>query len=107
MAANVGGAIEGRDPEYLHQLRVGIRRLRTVLRVFKGRRRGRRLRKLAEPLGEARDCDVFVARFGKGKARQRATRIRCRRVLESVEFRAFFVRRSAGRVPIRMLESRR
>jgi triphosphatase len=91
MAANVAGAIDGRDPEYLHQLRVGIRRMRTVLRIFKARKLGRSLRKLAEPLGEARDWDVFMARFGKGKARQRATRLRCRRMLESVEFRAFFV----------------
>ena len=91
MAANVAGAIEGRDPEYLHQLRVGVRRLRTVLRVFKAGPLGRRLRELAEPLGEARDWDVFVAQFGKGKARQRAAHLRCRRVLESIEFRAFFV----------------
>jgi len=91
MAANVGGAIEARDPEYLHQLRVGIRRLRTVLRVFKARRLERRLRKRTKALGVARDWDVFVERFGKGKARRRAAQARCREALSSAEFRAFFV----------------
>src|SRR5262245_38829351 len=91
MAANVMGAIEGRDLEYLHQLRVGIRRLRTVLRIFKGKRLEKDLRKLTKPLGVARDWDVFVARFGKGKARRRAAQIRCRETLSSAEFRAFFV----------------
>ena len=91
MAANVAGAIEGRDPEYLHQLRVGIRRLRTVLRVFKGKQVEKRLRKLTRPLGDARDWDVFVARFGKGKARRRMAQLRCRETLSSAEFRAFFV----------------
>lgn len=96
MAANVSGAMDGRDPEYLHQLRVGIRRLRTLLRVFrkvtsKTRRLERRLSRLVVPLGEARDWDVFVARFGKGKARRRAARLRCREALSSAEFRAFFV----------------
>ena len=91
MAANVAGAIDGRDPEYLHQLRVGIRRLRTVLLIFKGKRLGKRLRTLARPLGEARDWDVFVARFGKGEAKRRAARSRCREVLSSAEFSAFFV----------------
>lgn len=91
MAANVAGAIDGRDPEYLHQLRVGIRRLRTVFRVFKDKRLEKRLRKLTRPLGEARDWDVFVARFGKGKARRRVAQLRCRETLSSAEFRAFFV----------------
>ena len=91
MIANVPGAIDGRDPEYLHQLRVGIRRLRTVFLVFQATALGRRLRKLARPLGEARDWDVFVARFGRGKAERMAARRRCRRALESAEFRAFIV----------------
>jgi triphosphatase len=101
MAANVAGAIDGRDPEYLHQLRVGVRRLRTVFRIFKTRRLDRRLRKLARPLGEARDWDVFVARHAKGMARRRAAHRRCRRVLESAEFRAFIIdaRQPDARVP--------
>ena len=87
ITANLAGAIEGRDPEYLHQLRVGIRRLRTVLRIFEARRLDKRLRKLALPLGEARDWDVFVARFGQGEARRREARTRCRRALEKLDFK--------------------
>lgn len=91
MIANVPGAIDGRDPEYLHQLRVGIRRLRTVLLVFEAKQLGRRLRKLARPLGDARDWDVFVARFGRGKVERMAARRRCGRALESAEFSAFIL----------------
>ena len=104
VAANVPGTLEGRDPEYLHQLRVGIRRLRAVLRVFrkvstKAKRLDQRLRPLLPPLGEARDWDVFVARYGDGKGRRRAAQVRCRGVLASTEFNAFFVaaRRWAAR----------
>jgi len=91
MAANVAGAIDGRDAEYLHQLRVGVRRLRTVLRIFKARRLDKRWRKLLRPLGEARDWDVFVARFGKGKARRRAAHRRSRALLSSAGFHASLV----------------
>ena len=93
ITANVPGAIDGRDPEYLHQLRVGIRRLRTLFRILKARRLDRRLRKLALPLGEARNWDVFVERFGRGRAQQRAAHAKCRRVLRSAEFREFFAQR--------------
>jgi triphosphatase len=34
LQANEQGLIEGRDPEYLHQARVAIRRLRSLLRIF-------------------------------------------------------------------------
>src|SRR3977135_124157 len=33
ISANVPGAARGDDPEYLHQLRVGVRRLLSVLRA--------------------------------------------------------------------------
>ena len=65
--ANVRGAVQGRDPEYLHQVRVGIRRLRSTLRAFRGLvRRGdasrfeRDLRSLQRALGAARDWDAFA-----------------------------------------------
>lgn len=65
---NLRGVAAARDPEYLHQLRVGIRRLRSALRVW--RRFGtaqppkpllRELRAWMAPLGVARDWDVFLA----------------------------------------------
>lgn len=56
-----------KDPEALHQMRVGTRRLRTALQVFEPAIRlpkagsARRLRNLARVLGEVRDLDVQLA----------------------------------------------
>src|SRR5512132_1503308 len=65
--ANAHGASVGRNQEYLHQLRVGIRRLRSTLRAFRElvrRRRARRfdreLRTLLRAMGAVRDWDAFV-----------------------------------------------
>jgi triphosphatase len=64
--ANAAGMQRSSDPEYLHQLRVGLRRLRSALRAFapvvQGTKRLRKaLRRLTPTLGEARDWGVFVA----------------------------------------------
>jgi len=66
--ANRAGILAGEDPEYLHQGRVALRRLRTALGLFGPAldQRGRRilrdeLRGLLRKLGPARDWDVFVA----------------------------------------------
>ena len=66
--ANARGAALGRDPEHLHQVRIGVRRLRSTLRAFRGlvRRRGalrlaRELRAIQRALGAVRDWDEFVA----------------------------------------------
>ena len=67
VAANVAGAAQSRDPEYLHQLRVGLRRLRSALRVFRDLSPAEstqalvdRLRAALPPLGAARDWDVVT-----------------------------------------------
>ncbi len=87
MQANEAGLLEGRDPEYLHQFRVGLRRLRSALDVV-GMAVGKEaiaplaeeLRWLGAALGPARDWDVFTAetltRLG---ARVRGLRRSCRR----------------------------
>ena len=66
--ANQRGMLEGADPEYLHQLRVALRRLRSVLSIFTPLFPAAVLeppvaeaRWLARTLGEARDWDVFAA----------------------------------------------
>lgn len=62
--ANVEGALAGNDPEFIHQLRVALRRLRSALRVFKPAAQVRfaaELKWLTGVLGEARDWDVLVA----------------------------------------------
>ncbi len=64
---NARGVSQSADPEFLHQLRVGLRRLRTVQRAFRGvtpRRSARPLKRALQEfkpaLGTARDWDVFL-----------------------------------------------
>ena len=62
--ANVEGALLSNDPEYIHQLRVSLRRLHSAMRIFKPvaqQRFAEELRWLSGVLGEARDWDVLVA----------------------------------------------
>jgi len=61
----------GRTPEGVHQMRVAMRRLRSVLRVFRPACDGpslrgfdARLRQLASLLGPARDWDVWLGGLG-------------------------------------------
>lgn len=65
--ANEHGVTVSVDPEYLHQMRVGIRRLRSVLALFRplldeaAAMQSAALRALGARLGPARDWDVFIA----------------------------------------------
>jgi CHAD domain-containing protein len=68
---NVAGSITGEDDEYLHQLRIAVRRSRTVQRQLAGvfgpdELPGFRadFRWLQQATGPARDLDVYVADFG-------------------------------------------
>lgn len=65
--ANRDGVIAGSDPEYLHQMRVAVRRLRALCSLYRkllGRAAlaplAEELRWLARGLGPARDADVFA-----------------------------------------------
>ena len=67
LQANVGGAVAAKETEPLHIVRVAIRRLRAVLRVFRkplartsANRIDRELQQLNLALGEARDLDVWI-----------------------------------------------
>ena len=67
---NARGVLLSDDPEFLHQLRVGLRRLRSALRAFRSllakkqvKRVTHALRKVTPKLGAARDWDVLVARL--------------------------------------------
>lgn len=64
---NEAGAIVGENPEYVHQARVAIRRLRSAFRLFSPvletsfvKVYAPRWGKLASGLGSARDWDVFL-----------------------------------------------
>lgn len=68
--ANLEGTLTDRDPECLHDLRVAVRRSRSVLRQFKEvfppaelERYREELRWLQRLTGEARDLDVWVLTF--------------------------------------------
>jgi inorganic triphosphatase YgiF len=101
---NAGGMIASRDPEYLHQLRVGMRRLRSALQAFAPILAGERplkraLRRLSGDLGNARDWDVFIQTLEKldpaprlvraARSRRSAARRRALAAVGSPEFRAF------------------
>jgi triphosphatase len=71
---NAAGLLESSDPEYLHQMRVGLRRLRSALRAFapvldNAKAVKRWLRDLMPPLGAARDWDVFAQTLQEAQAR--------------------------------------
>lgn len=98
--ANTRGAAAGRDPEYLHQLRVGVRRLRSVMRAFRRLLRRRQAdalerswRAILQTLGNARDWDVFRQSLPAGALQQEASRRRAeaqglaRALVRSARFR--------------------
>ena len=98
--ANRPGAAAARDPEHLHQLRVGMRRLRSTLRACRAlvrrkdaARLDRRLRAALRAFGEARDWDVFEGSLGRSALRRpasergEAARRKARATARSAQFR--------------------
>ena len=76
LRANEAGALAGKDPEYLHQMRVTVRRLRAILSLYSallGKRQktkaARELKWLARALGPARDSDVGMPGSQPGASR--------------------------------------
>jgi CHAD domain-containing protein len=70
-------AIRARDPEGVHQLRVGLRRLQMALKSFGAetealRALGKRGRAIAEAFGPARELDVFAEEILKPVAKKYA-----------------------------------
>ena len=67
---NIEGSISGEDPEHLHQLRIAVRRTRTVQRQLQGVFEPTELpgyrsefRWLQQATGPARDLDVYLEEF--------------------------------------------
>ncbi len=78
ISANQAAAERGDDPEGVHQMRVGVRRMRSALRLFRNQLPVREtdalvgeLRWLASVLGAARDLDVFEAELMRPLAARR------------------------------------
>jgi triphosphatase len=92
--AQVGGNAEGvgagADSEFLHQMRIGVRRLRSLIRLARGvttefpEPLAAELRWLATSLGPARDWDVFTEEVLPPIAHS----FRARRELTSIRIRA-------------------
>jgi inorganic triphosphatase YgiF len=107
--ANARGVAEGDDPEYLHQMRVGLRRLRSALIAFRDlvpRKTAKplagRLRGLMPPLGAARDWDVFCEGLERAaaphtllreaRAKRASARRAARQTARSSELQVFLLR---------------
>lgn len=115
--ANARGVAHGRDPEYLHQMRVGLRRLRSALLAFRdlvpkktAQPLVQRLRTLMPDLGAARDWDVFseslvhlatqeparapllAPLLARARAKRAAVRRRARIAAASPKLQAFLLR---------------
>ncbi|MCW5603611.1 MAG: CHAD domain-containing protein [Burkholderiales bacterium] len=109
LQANERGMLEGADPEYLHQMRVALRRFRSAFGVFRdvlpeaADAFAKELKWLAGALGPARDWDVFItetlppirASFGEHAG------------LAEFEKRCAQVRLTAGRRAHRAVNSKR
>jgi CHAD domain-containing protein len=90
LEANREGMLAGTDPEYLHQMRVALRRLRTAFAVFaeavpQAAPLLAELRWLRRALGEARDWDVFTAQVLRPALAQHPHRRGLRAVKEACE----------------------
>jgi inorganic triphosphatase YgiF len=115
--ANARGVAHGSDPEYLHQMRVGLRRLRSALLAFRdlvpkkaAKPIAERVRGLMPSLGAARDWDVFcegLVRLGmqepdrapvmapllaRARAKRGAARRRARLAASSPKLQALLLR---------------
>ena len=94
--ASARGVLGSSDTEFLHQLRVSLRRLRAALRAYQDvlpgkerRRLIRALRRLSPVLGAARDWDVVLARHevsAGARARARSAREAALAMVASEEF---------------------
>lgn len=97
IAANAEGVLACDDPEYLHQLRVGLRRLRALFAAFRaldpqpGAVR-QRLRPFATVLGAARDWDVFAEGLPSPPAAAKKARAKARALVASPPFQRALVR---------------
>jgi triphosphatase len=79
LQTNEAGFLAGRDPEYLHQVRVALRRMRACFSLFKAVLPPpafapvmEQLRQQGAALGTARDWDVFVHEMLRALRAQRA-----------------------------------
>lgn len=99
---NHAGAIASDDPEYIHQMRVAVRRLRAALRLFNallpegfGEQLLSSLRELMTMLGAARDYDVLLAEIAAPVLQALPDEPRLAALVGIITDRGFAVRREA------------
>lgn len=87
---NLDGVAQASDPEYLHQLRVGMRRLRAAWRSFEDleprnafRGPAAEAKELMPVLGRARDWDVFCLGLRRNGLSRQASAARARASAEA------------------------
>ncbi len=106
IAANAPGLLDDNDPEWIHQMRIGTRRLRSCLSLVRPFASSVALddlfaetRWLADVLGSARDWDVFVREtlppLAAGVAQDAATAAGLRRLRARADARRRVARASA------------
>ncbi len=98
------GAVLDLDPEFLHQARVAVRRMRSALRIFGGRLDpartaavARELSGLGRTLGRARDLDVLLERLGRELVRVEAPPEAAARIRAAFEARRGAAHQDAAR----------
>ena len=89
---NLRGALDGENDEYLHQMRVALRRLRVVLNMAQKLRANETLQtlsqevaKLSAVLGRIREWDVFIAGIARPASEQMAEHAGLKVLLERCE----------------------
>jgi inorganic triphosphatase YgiF len=94
LQANLSGAINGDDPEYLHQLRIAFRRLRTVLSLAASLAPDETLAQLRQEfaalgrdLGVLRDQDAFITETLRPLSQQRPVHAGLRLLLKRANTR--------------------
>lgn len=99
---NHAGAINSDDPEYIHQMRVAVRRLRAALRLFApllpegfAARLLPALQDLMAMLGAARDYDVLLAEIAAPVLRALPDEPRLAALVGVITERRFAIRRDA------------
>lgn len=99
--ANARGALAGDDPEFVHQARVALRRVRSAIRVLR-RHAGfpaplaAELRGLARALGDARDWDVLATQtLPRLLSEARVPRAQAERLLRAAQQRQSVARQRA------------
>lgn len=90
------GVLAQQDPEFVHQMRIGLRQLRTATKAFSGAialPRGmndQALKRLAQVLGRVRDLDVlesWLSRYGHQTPLKKAEQKRLLRIIQKLQKR--------------------